>query len=285
MTALPTFFVIGAPKAGTTSLHSYLDRHSQVQMSAVKEPRFFASRAGNSDPSGRIADLADYERLFDPAFAVRGESSTDYSTYPRWLDAPERIAALVPDARFVYLVRDPVSRAVSHYRMRVALMGERRPPSEAFGHFASADCPYLVPSLYATQLERYLRLFPQERVLVVDQSDLLNHRSRTLESIFAFLGVAQAIDYAQFDDELLIGREWRAYPTRYAGMLARVAPHIQWIPGNLRHSARRAVERALWPPLDTVIGDELAARLRKRLAPEAARLRALTGAAFPSWSV
>ena len=124
--ALPTFFVIGAPKAGTTSLHTYLDAHPQIQMSAVKEPRFYAGPDnGIAYPPDHVADPAAYEALFDPAFPVRGESSTDYATHPRRTGVPERIKAAVPEARFVYMVRDPIARTVSHHRMTTALLGER----------------------------------------------------------------------------------------------------------------------------------------------------------------
>ncbi len=65
--ALPTFFIIGAPKAGTTSLHNYLSEHPQIQMSAVKEPNFFAPHLNPVDEQRRISQLDQYEQLFDPA--------------------------------------------------------------------------------------------------------------------------------------------------------------------------------------------------------------------------
>ena len=82
--ALPTFFIIGAPKAGTTSLHYYLSHHPEIQMSAIKEPRFFAGPENASPyPRDRIATLDEYEQLFDPAFSVRGESSTGLCSPPK----------------------------------------------------------------------------------------------------------------------------------------------------------------------------------------------------------
>jgi hypothetical protein len=286
VTALPTFFIIGAPKAGTTSLHHYLDQHPRIEMAAVKEPRFFASPGkGVRSPPERISDLAQYERLFDPAVEVRGESSTDYSTYPRWHGAPERIGELVPDAKFIYLVRDPVGRTISHYKMRVASGGEREPLSSALRDFSDLCSPYIWPSLYASQLERYLRCFPQQSVLVVDQADLLAERQQTLREIFAFLAVDELVD-SRFDEELLTGHELRAYPSTYAHLVSNVvAPRARWIPRDLRRSARRSVERLLWPPFDLTVDDELRARLEDRYAPEAGRLRALTGKSFPTWSV
>src|SRR4051812_36073420 len=105
---LPTFLVIGAAKSGTTSLHSYLDLHPRVAMSEPKEPSFF-----NREDWEIRRDW--YESLFDPAAEVRGESSTAYTRYPIVRGAPERIRALVPDAKLVYVVRDPIDRLVAHW--------------------------------------------------------------------------------------------------------------------------------------------------------------------------
>lgn len=285
--ALPTFFVIGAPKAGTTSLHNYLAAHPQIQMSAVKEPRFFAGpEDGIPYPPDHVGSLAAYEALFDPTAEVRGESSTDYATHPRRQGVPERIKELVPEARFIYLVRDPIERTVSHFKMTTALLGERRPLAEALGDLTDLRSPYLSPSLYATQLERYLGSFSPERILVIDQADLQVERRATLSRIFAFLSVEDTAALAGVAEEHLSSGEWRAYPSGYAGFIARhVAPRAQWIPRGLRQSARRSVERVLWRPLDTSLDDDLRGRLEDLYAPEVARLCQLTGMEFPTWSV
>jgi hypothetical protein len=284
--ALPTFFVIGAPKAGTTSLHFYLDQHPQIQMSSVKEPRFFAGpENGIPYPPERIGDRERYEDLFDPRAEVRGESSTDYATHPRRQGVPERIEELVPQAKFVYMVRDPVARTVSHYRMTTALLGERRSLAEALGDLSDLRSPYLSPSLYATQLELYLSAFPRERILVIDQADLLAQRRATLREVFAFLSVEEGVDLG-FDEEHLDSGDWRAYPSGYANFIARhVAPRFSWVPRGLRRSARRSVEQLLWRPLDASLDADLRGRLEQLYAPEVSRLRALTGKEFPTWSV
>lgn len=285
--ALPTFFVIGAPKAGTTSLHTYLDAHPQIQMSAVKEPRFYAGPDnGIAYPPDHVSDPAAYEALFDPAFAVRGESSTDYATHPRRTGVPARIKRAVPEARFVYMVRDPVARTVSHHRMTTALLGERRPLEVALADL-DLMTPYVSPSLYATQLELYLEYFPPERVLVVDQADLQSDRAGTLREIHRFLGVEEspAVEAAGGEEHLSSG-EWRAYPRGYAEFVARyVAPRFRWVPKGLRRGVRSRVERVFWKPLESELPDELRARLQERYAPEAARLRELTGKGFETWSV
>ncbi len=287
MPSLPTFFIIGAAKAGTTSLHSYLAQHPEVQMAANKEPRFFAGpEDGIPYPPDRVSRLEDYEALFDPSFAVRGEASTDYAAHPRRRGAPERIRGLIPEAKFVYLVRDPLARTISHYRMGVALMGERRSLREATGDLAELRSPYLASSLYATQLRLYLEHFAAERVLVVDQADLLSERRRTLGEIFAFLGVADVGEQVRSEEELLSAAEWRTYSPRYLELSNRfLVPASRWIPRRLRRSLRRSADRILFPPLETPALDaESRGRLQRLFAPEVEQLREMTGKEFASWS-
>ncbi len=286
--ALPTFFIIGAPKAGTTSLHSYLDRHPEIQMSNIKEPRYFAGPAnGFPYPPDRVETLAEYELLFDADFGVRGESSTDYSTHPRREGAPQRIKECVPDAKFIYMVRDPIARTISHYKMAVALLGERRPLAKALREeLTEPRSRYIAPSLYATQLELYLSHFDESQIMVVDQADLLAERQGILDEVFAFLSVEGGVDPSQLEEELLSSRDWRAYPAWYSGFTGRVvAPLASWIPQGARRRIRRTVERQMWSPIDTTLDDDLRMELERLYAPEVARLRDLTGKQFPTWSV
>jgi hypothetical protein len=285
---LPTFFIIGAAKAGTSSLHLYLDQHPEVQMSANKEPRFFAGPAGDIPfPPDKVWHRDEYERLFDPAFPVRGESSTDYAAFPRRQGAAARISELVPEAKIVYMVRDPLERTLSHYKMGVALMGERRTLDEALGDLSDLRSPYIASSLYATQLTQYLRFFPQERIMLVEQADLLADRRRILRQVFEFLDVDPGVDREKFDERLLDSTAWREYSPEYLGFVNRhLAPRVQWVPKGLRRSVRQAVERVLWPPLEAPSLDgDVGERLTELYSEQAERLRELTGKSFLSWAV
>ena len=120
---LPNLIVIGAERCGTSSLHRYLRSHPQVFMSKKKELNFFVAerewRRGRSW----------YERQFPADAPVRGESSPAYTAYPVFSGVPARLAALVPDAQLLYLVRDPVERTISaiHLHGRSASTNGRRP--------------------------------------------------------------------------------------------------------------------------------------------------------------
>lgn len=287
--ALPTFFIIGAAKAGTTSLHYYLDLHPEIQMSAVKETHFFAGPAeGRPYELGRVKTLEAYEALFDPAIPVRGEASPSYASHPFRTGVPERIKELVPEAKFVYSVRDPVERSVSHYRHRVSVGGERRSLQEVLGECSDPlQLRETCMSLYASQLERYLRLFPPERILVVDQAELLADREAVLRQIFSFLTVEPTFASSQFDAELLKTSERRKYPVGYNHFVRRVvAPSLRRVPAPMRRSLRRRVEKRLFPPLpEPSLDKALRARLESLYGGEIERLRALTGKDFATWSV
>lgn len=101
---LPNLVVIGGMKCGTSSLHYYLSLHPQISMSEPKELSFFAENW----PRGRDW----YEAHFPEDLPIRGESSPNYMKHPAFPGVPERMVSLVPDAKLVYLVRDPIARIV-----------------------------------------------------------------------------------------------------------------------------------------------------------------------------
>jgi hypothetical protein len=287
--ALPTFFIVGAAKAGTTSLHWYLDQHPEIGMSRVKEPNYLSGPAnGLPYPTRRISTLDEYQRLFDASFPMRGEASPSYTNFPRRAKVPQRIANLVPDARFIYLLRDPVERSISHFSHEVAIGSERRSLSEAMADLDDRFCYFLCQSRYATQLSLYLEHFPEDRILVVEQGDLRDHRRPTLRRIFSFLGVDPGFDGVAFDTELYRSAERRVYSRHYARFIDAAASRgvVRAIPSPIRHRARQAVERVLWrraePP---AVSDDVRSMLCEALASEAEAVRTLTGKQFSSWSI
>lgn len=286
---MPNLFIIGAAKAGTTSLHYYLDQHPEIQMSANKEPNFFSGpENGVPYPMGRVETQAAYEELFDPAFRVRGEASVSYANAPRREGVPARIKAAVPDARIVYMVRDPIKRLVSHYQHRVSWMGEKRSLDAAFADLDDPADVCLCPGFYGRQLELYLQHFDQGRIKVIDQADLLARRDDVLESVFSFLEVDPAFRSEEFEAELLKSTERRVYSPRYVRIVEplKAAGPLKLVPRRWRKGLRRSAERALWPKLEApTLGDDLRARLQELYADDTAQLRRLTGQPFSGWSV
>lgn len=288
--SMPTFLIIGGMKCGTTSLHHYLGEHPEVQrLPAMKETNFFTGPPGSIPyPPGlqRVTRLAEYERLFDDRYAVRGEASPCYALHPRRQGVPERIREILPDVKLIYLVRDPIERAVSQYRFSVSDEDERRPLGDALADLADPNSLYTCPGLYALQLEQYLHHFPQERILVVDQADLQHRRKLALSRVFSFLGVDDSFVSPRFGEEYNTGTELRTY-SRFVVLQRRLrSTAAQRLPRRLRRPLRKAVEKVVSRELDSPeLSDDLRRRLQEFYAPDVERLRALTGQPFSSWSV
>jgi hypothetical protein len=276
---LPTFFIIGAAKCGTTSLHTYLDRHPDVSMTSEKEPNIF------SEPDFE-SRLSQYAPMLEPGASARGEASVIYSQHPARPEVPERIHSVLPEARFVYLVRDPIDRAVSDYIQHVGEGKETRPITEALADVKDPFNPYVCASRYATQIQRYLDSFEGDRLLVLDQAELLNERDATLERVFEFVGVDPAFRAPEFDQVHNIRGKHRR-PTAL-GRLARRAPRVLAaarglpIPKALRQRGARVLGSEIEAP---ELDDEIRARIAAELADEVEWLRHFTGRPFAGWSV
>lgn len=192
---LPNFLIIGAAKAGTTSLYHYVRSHPQAFMPERKELSFFCEEFNWN----RGVDW--YERHFEgagSAVAV-GEASPRYTVHPLYRGVPARIAGLLPGVRLVYLVREPIKRMQSHYLDRVIHGLE----SQSIEQALLGNAFYLSSSSYALQLEQYLEYFPRDRILVILSEDLQRDRQEALSRVFRFLGIDPDWRADVFDEEFL----------------------------------------------------------------------------------
>jgi hypothetical protein len=288
---LPTFFVIGAAKCGTTSLANYLGKHPEIHLSRIKEPRFFAEDLPHRPfaPGLRVASRDEYEALFESDAPMRFEASPSYSMYPFHLGVPERIHELVPDALIVYIVGDPVRRVVSHHRQGV---GSGRYSGqtllETLGNIDRPDNPVVCPGMYATQLERYRNVFPEERIHVIDQDDLRHERSRTLADLFGFLGVDSAYWSDEFEAVQNVGAGRRQLGSGAYGRLRGTPLQSVYrrLPERVRAAVAAPARRLLAKPVPpAVLDEETRLRLEDIYRPEVERLRAMTGQTFAGWSL
>lgn len=275
---LPNFYIIGAAKAGTTSLHFYLDQHPDVFMARDKELHYFC------DPD---CDqwLALYEQHFDVDAPVRGEASTLYTRAPAIPGVPERMAKLTPDARLVYLVRDPVERALASWREERFHVTERRPAAEAFAHPEDPHNAYVAASRYAEQLDAYRAHFPDEQILVLDQAELASSAADVVARVIEFLGLPPyEIDTATRHNEG--GTKFEYGRLGHQLRFSAPARAVRRLPLPVRQAltapARRYLRRQIPAP---ELPDELMQRLRDTLAPDAERFREMTGLPVSHWSV
>ncbi|MGI8726293.1 MAG: sulfotransferase family protein, partial [Solirubrobacterales bacterium] len=187
---LPNLIIIGAQKCGTSGLHYYLSLHPEVSMSNPKELNFFI--AERNWPRG----LEWYSRHFDPRATVRGDASPNYTSFPNHTGVPERMKEVVPEARLIYIVRDPVERIAAHWVHNYAKRREKGSMRETLLH---PNTSYVSRSKYYMQLRHFLDHFPSEQILVLDNSDLRDDREATLRRIFEFLGVAPDFSHPKFE--------------------------------------------------------------------------------------
>ena len=114
------FFIVGAPKAGTTSLYHYLNEHPEISMSSQKEPDYFSDadiqNEGMYYGKNRIDTIKKYHSLFDDnsESKLKGEASVSYLFYK---NVPQKIKAYNPDSKIIIMLRNPIERAFSHYLM------------------------------------------------------------------------------------------------------------------------------------------------------------------------
>lgn len=191
-------FVVGAQKAGTTSLHAYLDQHPQIFMSRLKEPTFFSQRE-IPVPDGTRLDLrvrtdADYQALFADARPdqVLGEASTAYLP-SRW--APAHITERFADVSAVAVLRDPAERMFSAYLMARRSGTEHR-AFDAVVDGATATDPLLRLSLYADDLRRWTTTLGVERTRFFLTEDLSADTAGVVREIAALVGVDPGIPIA-----------------------------------------------------------------------------------------
>lgn len=266
---LPRFLVIGAPRSGTTTVANHLRAHPDVFVPEAKELFFFTSAGRNVD---------DYRRYFaDAGERIPGEATPLYLADR---EAPKRMASLVPDARLVAILREPVSRALSHYWYRRALATEHRSFEQAIADEVgdrqpALDARYIEVGQYADQIDRVLEHYPAEALHLVLFDDLRSDLDGTLEGIFAHIGVDPSRASGEIDDVHNASYCLRSYPLHH--FLWRTRLYLR-MPKRLAFAIHALNERPM-PEVDpALLGD-----LHDRFADSNARVAERLGRALP-WS-
>lgn len=280
----PNLFIIGAMKSGTTSLHEYLDTHPQIAMSQEKEPGYFVEELGVH--KGEEWYLSRWTGL-NEQHRYRGESSTHYTKLPVFQGVPERLFRFNPEARLIYIMRNPFDRVVSHYwhAVRDAYHGgELRPLLKA----VKEDPGYLAFSDYATQLEPYFERFGRGAVLTLTFEALLEDPQREVDRIYAWLGLpshpigdkAGKAHNQKPKDITAVAGAGILNRIQYSAAWDRISPHV---PAWVKDLAKKQAYR---PVIEQEVEKEIA-RLREAIAElqlrQVDRLTRLLGRDFPEW--
>lgn len=293
MTIKPNLFLIGAMKSGTTTLHELLEQHPSVSMSEPKEPCYFVSpdQLKTLWPEmwrmGFWKAESSYLALFKdkPGARYFGESSTDYSKRPGVSGVVERIAAFNPEARFIYIMRDPVERTLSHYWHMVEHRGEMRPPLEAI----LQDAHYTEVSDYAYQLQPYLECFGREQVYALTFEELKRDPQSALRALYEWL----CVDSDFVPQSLAAARNVTPEGVRQKragmGMLDTLRHSAVWnaigpyCPPALRRYGMAMVEKKI--PRREVDMTDVIAYLRPLQQAQTRTLEARLGRSFEEWKM
>lgn len=267
-TRYPDFFILGAAKCGTTSLHAWLDFHPDILMSDPKEPFFFEAEYER----GREYYRETYFKHWQGQ-PLAGDARHRNLYFPY---IPERIWEFNPAARFIILLREPVARAHSHwwhwhrrgmepldFRSAVEADLERIESgigvhtAEEMAEYARQIDPagkgpyrtYVDSGYYAEQIERYLAIFPKEQFKMVFFENLIRAPMEHVEDILRFLGVdtkpAEQLDYSP--ENINKGISWRSARPLFIRQLSRTflnAPLQTLTPSGFRRAlARPAIDQ------------------------------------------
>lgn len=236
--ALPDVLVIGAPKAGSTAIHAALATHPDVFASTPKEPKYFLcgdepppKQYGPGDAHSRkewVWERDRYETLF--ADAAEGALRVESTPFYLWdTEAHPRIAAAIPDAKLIAVVRDPVDRAHSNwthlwcdgYEPVGDLVKAVDLEPQRIGAGWAPFWRYVDQGLYGQQLQHLYQHVPSEQVLVLRYRDLVDTPKETLEQVAEFLAI-DPLGFTTIPNANVTG----------------------WAPDNLRNSALRRVVRS-----------------------------------------
>lgn len=298
MTRFPTFLVVGASKAGTTTVYELLKQHPDIYVSPVKEPHYFAFRdeppryTGPDDQrfnAGVVVDTETYGQLFGAAgeATALGECSVSYLYHPA---AATAIHAAIPDCRIIILLRDPVERATSQYRQNVMNGRETLPFMDALdiepNRLANGwrwPFAYMGAGLYSEQVQRYLDIFGHGQVKVWLFENLVASPEDVMREIYRFLDVAADFTPlpAVYNRSGIPKYQWvhRMLRSRYIMGPAKIL-----LPEKMRHALRDRLFPILYrsPRDDSLKPDELS-QVYERFAGDIDRLESLLGIDLNSW--
>lgn len=294
----PDFFIIGAPKAGSSALWQALRGHPDVYFPATKEPNYFAYKGhslGFSCPGSEylrqtcVTDEAEYRRLFCdcPAGSRAGEASVGYLSTP---DAPAELAAAVPRARLVAVLRHPVDRAFSHWTYMRQLGWEAIADFEAAvaaapSRLAAGWRPawdYLEPGRYGKHLDRWFGHLDRSQLLVLFYTDWVSRPHEVLRQVCRHIGVEPRDDLPVMRENPTHGLRW---PTLRRWMVSDSVPRRfahRLLPARVRDAVSIVAERANIGPKPR-LDPAIRRKLLDVYASDMDRLETITGHDLSGW--
>lgn len=268
--SLPHFIIIGAMKAGTTSLYHYLNLHPEISMSKTKETNFFCE-------CNFMRGLEWYGKMFPDNDNIKGEASTNYSKFPSQEGVPERIYNTLPGVKLIYILRDPIDRLLSHLHHNL-LKGDEN-EEEYMEKLRNPGSHYVNCSRYYMQLEQYFPYFEKDQFLILTAEELRNSQEETVKKAFRFLNLKDPDYYHpkyHKSRHTSYGRRKILHPT--IRKLLKDKPYYNFIAGNFHFLIPTKVIKKPTLPQDVLD------HLQKIFREDVRKLKEFTGRSFEEWS-
>lgn len=238
----PAVFLIGAQKAGTTSLAQWLNRHPSIAVSDPKEPHFFTQHYQRGEDWYRqcFTGAGEDQIWLDASTSYAGAplAETESARRSPLAGVPERIKALNSEARFIYIVREPVARTYSAYWHNVRTGDEKLD----FWQALEDDWAYLQVSDYAAQLARYLDHFDLDRFLILTFEQFRDDPQTVVNQCVAFLGLNPLL-LGEF--EISEGKN-RSYSYNWTGRIVTYLLHEGTMFKSMTQAAKRILPVGLY---------------------------------------
>ena len=194
---LPDFFIPGAAKCGTTTLHDLFEKHPQISMSKIKEPGYWKSKKFNDFSE---LEISNYKNLFTNKSVLNGESSTAYMFHDSFIKNIKKHYKTYP--KFIFILRNPIDRYESHFNWMKGLGLEKNNIDNnisngcIFDFKEYEDYPkfYFEFGFYYKWIMRFVLNFGKENIKLITLENLINNKISVLNSCYEFLGVNKIND-------------------------------------------------------------------------------------------
>jgi len=259
---LVNFILIGAMKSGTSYIANNLEAHPEISFSRDKEPHYF---------SKYNMSLEEYHQLFDFSKAHRGEASTTYSFYPEFnKDVAADIYKYNPEMKLIYIVREPFDRITSDYMHLY---------TRKYTHLEFNQAIKKIPGIihrtqYKTQLQKYLKFFDREQILLLQYEELSKSPERCFKRITDFLNIAEFEEI----DRTLVNSSLHSNKTSYRfNQIPKPLLHLvsALFPSFIKRSIKQVFFKGRQLHEKPVLNEASKAYIVKELSTEMEQLHAL----------
>ncbi len=290
---LPNFFIIGAAKAGTTTLSELIKQHPDVYMSTIKEPQFFCNdELFNKGLDYYLGTFFNKSQMYQ----ARGEATPHYLYFDK---AAKRISKMLPrkNQRFIVLLRDPVERAYSLYWNMVAegeenlvfedalIKEEVRSRDPELGKKCSLKYQYVRSGKYAEQIQKYLEYFEKDQFLFLLFEDFICDQDAVLKQVFSFLSIPSDISVSS-------GKAFNASGVPRLRLLHKFVRKPHWIKEHIKGLFPKVVRYRITSKIVEMnkknyqynkMNRETEKKLRKEFRQDILNLEIITGRDLSDW--